>query len=99
MSDELDKPRAPGWLAKRWGCSVDALRKNRERGHAPTYHRMPSGHVRYRLRDVLEVEMAGRHSFRDLPAVMRTLAAVDGLSNELLAAIETKLREAYAAHE
>jgi hypothetical protein len=99
MADHLDTMLTPAALAKRWGMTVPGLRNLRTRGQAPAWVRLPGGAFRYPLAGVIQAELFGRHAFCDLPAVLRTLAAVDGLSNELLAAIEVKLTEAYARHE
>jgi hypothetical protein len=46
----------PADLAKRWRTSVDALRKQRERGTSPPFVCSDRRHIRYRLLDVVNFE-------------------------------------------
>jgi hypothetical protein len=47
---------APADLAKRWRTTVDALRKQRERGGGPAFICLSRRRIRYRLLDIVNFE-------------------------------------------
>jgi hypothetical protein len=57
----------PQHLAERWGVTVQALAQLRYRGTGPTFIRLGSKSIRYRLADVEAYEAAQRFTRTDEP--------------------------------
>lgn len=84
-----------GELAKHWRFSEDHLSNLRRAGKGPPFLRLVTGSVRYRVKDILESELAGTRGPLTVDDVCLALSACAALTLEQRAAAIDHIRAAF----
>ncbi|MFM9851171.1 MAG: hypothetical protein ACKVP3_29090 [Hyphomicrobiaceae bacterium] len=99
MRDTLVTPRV---LAERWSFSDDYLTNLRRAGRGLPFVRLPlgptrkKGGIRYRLSDIVGVELTGAFGPVTIEQVCIAIASCPGISVEARAAVQAHVRKALA---
>jgi hypothetical protein len=90
--EENDTYKTTQFLAERWSLDATTLANLRHRGEGIPYVKLPSGAVRYRMRDILAAERGGLVHYFTWNDVVTVLEKYPGMTDDEARVVANHLR-------